>query len=123
MKKLVALAVACTLLTGCLHTTPMPVQISQPGDEIMSCQSVISEMENMNNKVKESDSARSGQVATNSVLGVTGIFLLVPLFFIDTSDAHTVEGTAAKTRLQKLRQIYSDKGCAKTQPLALQSPQ
>lgn len=87
----------------------------------MSCQSIISEMENMTNKVKESDSDHTKQVATNSVLGVTGIFLLIPLFFIDTSDAHTVEGSAAKTRLQKLKQIYSDKGCSKTQPLALHS--
>ncbi|MBV4366918.1 hypothetical protein [Erwinia phyllosphaerae] len=122
MKRLVALAVSCALLSGCLHTTPMPVQISQPGDEIMSCQSIISEMGNMTNEVKESDSDHTKQVATNSILGVTGVFLLIPLFFIDTSDAHSVESNAAKTRLKKLNQIYSDKGCAKSQPLALQVP-
>ncbi|MGK6325770.1 hypothetical protein ACMGEE_01535 [Erwinia sp. DT-104] len=122
MKRLVALAVTCALLTGCLHTTPMPVQISQPGDEMMSCQSIISEMGNMTNEVKQSDSDHTKQVATNSILGVTGFLLLVPWFFIDTSDAHTVEGGAAKTRLKKLNQIYTDKGCAKSQPLALEMP-
>ncbi|MCM2368970.1 hypothetical protein [Proteus sp. FZP2095] len=98
-------------LSGCVHTTPMPVQVSQPGDSMMSCQSIISEMEDMANLVKSKDSELNGQIAKNSALGVTGALLLVPLFFIDTSDAKTVEGKAAKDRFKKLQQLYVDKKC------------
>lgn len=62
----------------------------------MSCQSIVSEMESMKNTVREKDSDLNGQIAKNSLLGVAGAFVLVPWFFIDTSDANTV-----KDRLQK----------------------
>jgi hypothetical protein len=79
---------------------------------IMSCQSIVSEMESMTNLVKQKDSELNGQIAKNSALGVTGFFLVVPLFFMDTSDAKTVEGQAAKARFEKLQQLYGDKNCA-----------
>lgn len=103
---------AILLASGCVHTTPMPVQVSQPGDSLMSCQSIVSEMEKMGATVKEKDSELNGQIAKNSALGVTGVFLIVPLFFMDTSDAKTVEGKAAKERFQKLQQMYADKKCS-----------
>jgi hypothetical protein len=97
---------------GCVHTTPMPTQISQPGDAMMSCQSITTEMDDMETTVKVKDSELNGQIAKNSALGVSGAFLLVPLFFMDTSDAKTIEANAAKERLKKLQQIYADKECA-----------
>lgn len=112
MNKKIAFLSMTILLSGCVHTTPMPVAISQPGDANMSCQSIVSEMEDMSNLVKDKDSELNGQVAKNSVLGVTGVFLVVPLFFMDTSDAKTVEGQAAKNRFKKLQQIYADKNCS-----------
>lgn len=112
MIKQIALAItSASLLSACVHTTPMPVQTSQPGDAHMSCQSIVSEMEEMTSLVKAKDSELNGQVAKNSALGVTGVFLVVPLFFMDTSDAKTVEGQAAKNRFKKLQQIYADKKC------------
>lgn len=65
----------------------------------------------MSSLVKAKDSELNGQIAKNSALGVTGAFLLVPLFFMDTSDAKTVEGKAAKERFKKLQQLYADKKC------------
>lgn len=112
IKKILTSSVSMALITGCVHTTPLPVQVSQPGDTIMSCQSIVSEMESMKNTVREKDSDLNGQIAKNSLLGVAGAFVLVPWFFIDTSDANTVEGQAAKARFNKLQQLYSDKNCA-----------
>lgn len=112
IKKFVFAFSASCFLSACVHTTPMPVQTSQPGDANMSCQSIVSEMDKMGVTVKEKDSELNGQIAKNSVLGVTGAFLIVPLFFIDTSDAKTIEGKAAKERFQKLQQIYADKKCS-----------
>ncbi|ENT8828954.1 hypothetical protein ACV8SR_01390 [Citrobacter freundii] len=112
IRKVSLIAASLTFLSACVHTTPMPVQASQPGDSNMSCQSIVTEMEEMTNLVKSKDSELNGQIAKNSALGVTGAFLIVPLFFMDTSDAKTVEGQAAKNRFKKLQQMYADKKCA-----------
>lgn len=113
-KVTIILTIFLTLfLVSCRSTTPMPIQVSQPGDPYMSCDSIVFEMEEMANKVKEKDGDHTGQVASNAALGVAGVFLIVPWFFIDTSDAHTVEAKAAKERFQKLQRMYKDKGCEK----------
>ncbi|HGB3909079.1 TPA: hypothetical protein ACIVLM_000341 [Salmonella enterica subsp. enterica serovar Birkenhead] len=113
MVKQLALLTSLALLAGCVHTTPLPVQTSQPGDTMMSCQSIVNEMQNMKNTVREKDHDLNGQIAKNSALGVGGIFLLgVPWLFMDTSDANTVESQAAKARFDKLKELYADKNCA-----------
>jgi len=110
MKKLTCLAVT-TFLAGCVHTTPNPVQLSQIGDETKSCRALENEMQEMQNTVGTADSDKNGQVGKNVALGVTGAFLLVPLFFMDTSDAHSVEAKAALQRRKRLQAIYEDKNC------------
>lgn len=113
MVKQLTLLTALALLAGCVHTTPLPVQTSQPGDALMSCQSIVNEIQSMKNTVREKDHDLNGQIAKNSALGVGGLFLLgVPWLFMDTSDANTVESQAAKARFDKLKEIYADKNCA-----------
>lgn len=99
------------LITACVHTTPMPVQVSQPGDTMMSCESIKEEMSKMQNQVAESDSERNGQIAKNVGLGVAGALLIVPWFFMDTSDANTIEAKAARERYLKLGTMWRDKNC------------
>lgn len=101
-------------LSSCRNTTPMPVQISQPGDVELSCSSIRAEIEDMSNKVKEGDNDQTKQIATNSVFGVVGIFFIVPWFFMDINDAHSIEAKAAKERYKKLQRMYIDKKCVLT---------
>ncbi|MCM1512240.1 MAG: hypothetical protein NC112_03905 [Oxalobacter formigenes] len=68
-------------------------------------------MSKMQNKVAESDSEHNNQVAKNVGLGVAGALLIVPWFFMDTSDANTIEAKAAKERYLKLGTMWRDKGC------------
>jgi len=77
----------------------------------MSCRSIENEMADMQAQQASSDSKGNGQVAKNVGLGVAGAFLLVPLFFMDTSDAHSVEARAAQARYKRLNGLYMDKGC------------
>ena len=110
MRKLI-IPLLIPLVTACVHTTPMPVQVSQPGDTMMSCESIKEEMSKMQNQVAESDSERNGQIAKNVGLGVAGALLIVPWFFMDTSDANTIEAKAAKERYLKLGTMWRDKNC------------
>lgn len=98
-------------MAACVHTTPMPVQVSQEGDSAMSCRAMANEIQDMRGRVSESDSAGTGQVAKNVGLGIAGAFLIVPWFFMDTSDAHSVEAKAASARYKKLNAMYEDKDC------------
>ncbi|MGN0917598.1 MAG: hypothetical protein ACI4NO_00400 [Oxalobacter sp.] len=111
MKKIVLAILLPCFLSACVHTTPMPVQTSQPGDTMMSCQSILDEMSKMRNSVAEADSEKNGQIAKNVGLGVAGALLIVPWFFMDTSDAHTIEAKAARERYLKLHTMWRDKGC------------
>ncbi|HWL28951.1 MAG TPA: hypothetical protein VNQ97_08580 [Burkholderiaceae bacterium] len=109
--RLVAALSAVAFLTACVHTTPNPIPVAQAGDDIMSCRSIENEMADMQAQQAASDSKGNGQVAKNVGLGVAGAFLLVPLFFMDTSDAHSVEARAAQARYKRLNGLYMDKGC------------
>ena len=48
----------------------------------------------------------------NVALGVTGFFLVVPLFFMDFKDAEEIEIRALRKRNQWLREIASDRDCS-----------
>lgn len=111
LTRLVALTSTATFLSACVHTTPNPVPVAQAGDDTMSCMSIENEMADMQTEQASSDSKGAGQVAKNVGLGVAGAFLLVPWFFMDTSDAHSVEAKAAQARYKRLNALYMDKGC------------
>ena len=52
----------------------------------------------------------------NAALGVAGAFLLVPLFFMDFSDAERVEIQAFQERNKRLRVLYRYKKCTNILP-------
>ena len=49
----------------------------------------------------------------NVALGVTGAFFIVPLFFMDFSEAEKTEIEAYRNRYNYLVNLYYDKGCNK----------
>lgn len=59
------------------------------------------------------------QVAKNVIAGVTGIFLIVPLFFIDPHNNNSVEEQAARNRYLKLQNMGRDRGCSDGMPARL----
>ena len=111
MRKWVAIT-ACIALTvaGCGGKAPNPLAKYQPGDEKRSCAGLKSEI-----ATNEAEIARMvpGEDATgkNVVLGVTGVFLIVPWFFMDFKDGEAVEIQALRRRNQWLWEVASDKDC------------
>ena len=65
----------------------------------------------MQNQRLQAEGERNSQVGGNVALGVLGAFFLVPLFFMDTSNAHTVEEKAAIARYERLQQMAIDRKC------------
>lgn len=112
MRKTIAWMLICTVfLASCAHTTANPVQVAQPGDDTKSCDAIANEMQQMINAKATAEGDRNAQVGKNVALGIAGIFLIVPWFFMDTGNAATVEERAAQARYLRLQQMQADKKC------------
>lgn len=110
--RLVAAIAALALVTGCAGKTANPVPESQIGDSDMTCEEISAEMAHIKNRVAVlTPETKKG--LKNTALGVTGIFLIVPWFFMDLSDAEKVEIQAYQERGLKLQRIAARKKCGK----------
>ncbi len=112
MKKIIAVLLAVSILTtGCASTPANPVPIAQVGDETKPCDAIINEMQQMITAQDKAAADRDKQIGTNAALGVTGIFLIVPWFFMDLGATASVEQKAAAARYQRLQQMAVDRKC------------
>lgn len=112
MKKIFAVLLAVSIFTtGCASTPANPVPIAQVGDETKPCDAIINEMQQMITAQDKAAADRDKQIGTNVALGVTGAFLIVPLFFMDLGATASVEQKAAAARYQRLQQMAFDKKC------------
>ena len=99
-----------TLSVGCAGRAANPVMIRQYGDENRSCLALEREMEFIENEIQRLI-PQTDKTAKNVVLGVTGWFLIVPLFFMDLSQAEQMEIDAYRRRYNHLLIIAGDKQC------------
>ena len=84
--------------------------VYQHGDEARTCGSLERELELIEDEIlaliPETEKADK-----NTQLGVAGIFLLVPLFFMDISKSEQVEINALTKRYNHLLEIVVKKEC------------
>ncbi|WP_107726372.1 hypothetical protein [Neisseria weaveri] len=90
---------------------------SQADDASKSCSAILSEMQEMKNASLTAEGDRNAQVGKNVVLGVTGIFLLVLWFFMDTGNAATVEQRAAEARYRRLLDMANERKCSEVKAI------
>ena len=104
-----------SLLAACGGSAPNPVVRYQPGDEDRSCTGLKSEIAE-----NEAEIARlvpyEDATGKNVALGVTGFFLIVPLFFMDFKEGEAIEVDALRRRNQWLREVAGDKDCSLPPP-------
>lgn len=113
-KNAISALMIASALSGCGGRTAQPVMISQFGDDRKSCRALEFEMSNELNEIQRllPEKDKTGQ---NVALGVTGLFLIVPWFFMDFKGAEATEYEAHRQRYNHLGSIAMDKGCnAKT---------
>jgi hypothetical protein len=98
------------LLVSCAGRPARPVMVYQHGDEERSCDALERELQ-----LIEQDIAalipQADKTDRNTALGVTGIILLVPLFFMDLSKAEQIEINAYTKRYNHLLEISEQKDC------------
>lgn len=109
MKKTI-LAAIVLVLCGCAGKTPNPTPQYQPGDDNRSCQSIKVEIADNEASVLKL-LPQENKTGKNVVLGATGAIFLVPLFFMDFSDAERIEVEAYRRRNNFLRILADQKHC------------
>lgn len=121
MKK-IAVAVTAVLLTGCAGRAANPVMVQQYGDNAKSCQALELDMSYIESEVQRlvPDTEKTGK---NVALGVTGAFFLVPLFFMDFSQAEQMEVNAYRQRYNHLAILAMEKGCETERKPILKAPE
>jgi hypothetical protein len=109
-KALVITLVLCLGAYGCAGRTPNPVSAYQYGDDKKSCNALKAELANIEGEI-QSKLPNSDKTGSNVALGVAGVFLLVPWFFMDFSRADQVEIEALRRRYNNLVIMSAEKSC------------
>ena len=109
--------VITTLVIGCAGRAANPIMIQQYGDDKKTCQALEREMTFIQGEIQRLI-PKTEKTGKNVALGVTGFFCLVPLLFMDFSQAEQVEVDAYRQRYNHLLIIADDKQCGiKGQPI------
>ena len=109
MKKLL-IATIILFVASCGGRTANPVMLHQYGDANKSCKALEYELMFIQTEIARLV-PKTKKTGKNVALGVTGWFLIVPLFFIDFSDAEQVEVNEYRQRYTHLVILAEDKNC------------
>ncbi|PLX67383.1 MAG: hypothetical protein C0602_10705 [Denitrovibrio sp.] len=111
LKRIFIMTLVVSLFISCAKRVPHTVQAYQPGDEARKCSSLLSEVSYYHNKISGKMGEVNSRTGKNAALGVAGVFLIVPWFFMDMSGAEKTELESYKMRIDRLQLIAMDKEC------------
>lgn len=114
MGKIICTVVLASFLGGCAGHAANPVMVDQVGDNRRSCASIEEEMAGIQIEVRRL-TPETEKTGKNVGLGITGAFLIVPLFFMDFTESEKTEINAYQQRYNRLRAIATEKNCSFTQ--------
>ncbi|MDZ7752687.1 MAG: hypothetical protein U5S82_13720 [Gammaproteobacteria bacterium] len=110
LRVIVAGVVVASFLAGCAGRAANPVMVHQYGDDKKSCQALEWEMAFIQGEMQRLI-PQTDKTGKNVALGVTGALFIVPLFFMDLSQAEQMEVNAYRQRYNHLLIIAGDKQC------------
>jgi len=101
---------AALIVVGCAGRPANPVMVYQPDDKTRSCDALERELELIEEDIAEL-LPKTDKADKNTQLGVVGIFLLVPFFFMDLSKSEQVEANALTKRYNYLLTVGEENSC------------
>ena len=105
----------------CMGREPNPVPLNKPGDEKRSCESLKTEVVQLQKDMLEI-LPKTDKFGTNAVLATTGVLLIVPFFFMDLKDAEGIEFEAMRQRNNHLLELLKNKQCDVSEIMAQPIP-
>lgn len=117
LSRIAAVMVAAGLLSACAGRAANPVMVQQYGDNSKSCAALEHDMAFVESEIQRLV-PQTEKTGKNTALGITGFFLIVPLFFMDMSQSEQIEVNAFRQRYNHLYMVAQDKGCeSQRQPM------
>ena len=104
------LLLTAVVAMGCAGRPADPIMVYQPGDNTRSCDALERELELIEDDIRGL-LPKTDKAEKNTRLGVAGIFLLVPFFFMDLSKAEQIEVNALTKRYNHLLVIGEENSC------------
>ena len=101
----------CLSLVACAGRTANPIAVKEVGDKEMTCENILSEMNDLDRLSRRLLGEQSSKASKNAALGVAGFFLLFPWIFMDLGDAEQQEAYAMQDRYRHLERISRKNSC------------
>jgi hypothetical protein len=111
MKKTLIILATAVVLASCVGRHANPILANHSSDRQMSCASIQGELSAHERSMINLQVERSRINRDNINMGIAGTFLLIPLLFINVSDAPEVEQYAIAGRMNKLNDLSAAKKC------------
>lgn len=111
IKSSICVVMSCVFVfAGCGGRTANPMLVYLPGDESRSCTGYMAEISQL-----EADMNRilpkTNKAGYNTLMGVAGVLVIVPFFFMDFKNADKIEWEAMRARRNRLLIYAAEKGC------------
>lgn len=111
MKKALIIFATSVVLASCAGRYANPIIANHNSDQQLSCADIRSELSSHERTMVNLQMERSRINRVNINMGIAGSFLLIPLFFINVTDAPEVEQYAIAGRMNKLNDLVAAKKC------------
>lgn len=110
MRKATLIVLAASLISACGGHDAHPVPQFEPNDDYLNCKMIAQQIDQNNQSIYKLV-PKTHKTGKNVALGVTGYFFIVPLFFMDFSDAEKVEIQSYQQRNNYLVSMGMRKHC------------
>ena len=113
LKSVLVLIVGVLLIAqGCMGgRSAQPVTVAQSGDAKKTCKALRKETKQILRKIHKMVPAIKKKDRNRTLLIMPGAFLIIPLFFVDLSDAEKVETNALRERYNHLSTLVNRRNC------------
>ena len=108
---LVLIVVVLFFVQGCAGRAAHPVKVSQSGDNKKTCKSLRKETKKIRQNIKKMIPAVKKADKKRNLLMFPGAFFILPLFFVDFSDADKIETNAQRARHNYLVGVAKKRNC------------
>ena len=97
---------------GCMGgRSAQPITVAQSGDAKKTCKALRKETQQILRKIHKMVPKIKKKDRNRTLLIMPGVFLIIPLFFVDLSDAEKVETNALRERYNYLSTLVGRRNC------------
>ena len=108
-RKSIAAVLAVLTLSGCAGQPPADIPLTQPTDDLLSCDGLITEYHHVVSMANDRSGAAATTSSGNVYLGGTAVLMPPTLLFIDVYEADAAEARAYRRRANALAEKVEGK--------------